>query len=95
MSNDAYIIGAVRSPTGKKKGTLAGVHAADLGAHAIQALLQRTGIDPGEVDDVIFGCVDQIGAQSGDIARTLCSGSMRERWDAPPIAPRSISGNEK
>jgi acetyl-CoA C-acetyltransferase len=70
MSNEAYIIGAVRTPTGKKKGTLAGVHAADLGAHAIQALLQRTGVDPGEVDDVIFGCVDQIGAQAGDIART-------------------------
>jgi acetyl-CoA C-acetyltransferase len=70
MSNEAYIIGAVRSPTGKKKGTLAGVHAADLGAHAIKALMERTGVDPGEVDDVIFGCVDQIGAQSGDIART-------------------------
>ncbi len=70
MSNEAYIIGAVRSPTGKKKGTLAGVHAADLGAHAIKALLERTGVEPGEVDDVIFGCVDQIGAQSGDIART-------------------------
>jgi acetyl-CoA C-acetyltransferase len=70
MSNEAYIIGAVRSPTGKKKGTLAGVHAADLGAHAIKALMERTGVDPGEVDDVIFGCVDQIGAQAGDIART-------------------------
>ena len=70
MSNEAYIIGAVRTPTGKKKGTLAGVHAADLGAHAIKALLARTGVDPGSVDDVIFGCVDQIGAQAGDIART-------------------------
>jgi acetyl-CoA C-acetyltransferase len=70
MSNEAYIIGAVRTPTGKKKGTLAGIHAADLGAHAIGALLERTGIDPGTVDDVIFGCVDQIGAQAGDIART-------------------------
>jgi acetyl-CoA C-acetyltransferase len=70
MSNEAYIIGAVRSPTGKKKGSLAGVHAADLGAHAIKALMERTGVDPGEVDDVIFGCVDQIGAQAGDIART-------------------------
>src|SRR5580700_12340928 len=70
MSNEAYIIGAVRSPTGKKKGTLAGVHAADLGAHAIKALLERTGVDPAQVEDVIFGCVDQIGAQAGDIART-------------------------
>ncbi len=70
MSNEAYIIGAVRTPTGKKKGTLAGVHAADLGAHAIKALLERTRVDPEQVEDVIFGCVDQIGAQAGDIART-------------------------
>jgi acetyl-CoA C-acetyltransferase len=70
MSNEAYIIGAVRSPTGKKKGTLAGIHAADLGAHAIKALIERTGVDPEQVDDVVFGCVDQLGAQAGDIART-------------------------
>ena len=70
MSNEAYIVGAVRSQTGKKKGTLAGIHAADLGAHAIKALIERTGIDPNEVDDVVFGCVDQLGAQAGDIART-------------------------
>jgi acetyl-CoA C-acetyltransferase len=70
MSAEAYIVGAVRTPTGKKKGTLAAVHAADLGAHAITALLQRSGVDPAQVDDVIFGCVDQLGAQAGDIART-------------------------
>jgi acetyl-CoA C-acetyltransferase len=70
MSAEAYIVGAVRTPTGKKKGTLAAVHAADLGAHAISALLQRSGVDPAQVDDVIFGCVDQLGAQAGDIART-------------------------
>jgi acetyl-CoA C-acetyltransferase len=70
MTNEAYIIGAVRTPTGKKKGTLGSVHAADLGAHAIRALIERTGIDPNHVDDVIFGCVDQIGSQAGDIART-------------------------
>jgi acetyl-CoA C-acetyltransferase len=70
MSTEAYIVGAVRTPTGKKKGTLAGVHAADLGAHAIHALIERVGVDPAEVDDVIFGCVDQLGPQAGDIART-------------------------
>jgi acetyl-CoA C-acetyltransferase len=70
MSNEAYIIGAVRTPTGKKKGSLAGMHAADLGAHAIRALVERTGIEPAHVDDVVFGCVDQLGAQAGDIART-------------------------
>src|SRR5215469_4744987 len=70
MSNEAYIVGAVRTPTGKKKGTLAAIHAADLGAHAIKALIERTGVDPGAVDDVIFGCVDQLATQAGDIART-------------------------
>ncbi len=70
MSNEAYIVGAVRTPTGKKNGTLAGIHAADLGAHAIRALLERTGVDAAEVEDVIFGCVDQLGSQAGDIART-------------------------
>ncbi|MBS0378864.1 MAG: acetyl-CoA C-acetyltransferase [Proteobacteria bacterium] len=70
MTQEAYIIGAVRTPTGKKKGTLANLHAADLGAHAIKALLERTQVDPAQVDDVVFGCVDQIGAQAGDIART-------------------------
>jgi acetyl-CoA C-acetyltransferase len=69
MSN-AYIVGAVRTPVGKKKGSLAGVHAADLGAHAIRALINRTGVDPGAVDDVIFGAVDTIGPLAGDIART-------------------------
>jgi len=68
--NEAYIIDAVRSPIGRKKGTLANTHSADLGAHAIRALIERTGIDPGAVDDVVFGCVDTIGAQAGDIART-------------------------
>jgi acetyl-CoA C-acetyltransferase len=70
MSNEAYIIEAVRTPTGKKKGTLAQVHAADLGAHVLKALLQRAAVDPAQVEDVIFGCVDQLGPQAGDIART-------------------------
>src|SRR5256885_9296375 len=70
MGNEAYIIGAVRTPTGRKKGSLAGVHAADLGAHAISSLIERTGVDPGEIDDVVFGCVDQVGPLAGDIART-------------------------
>ena len=66
----AYIIDAVRSPVGKKKGGLAQIHPADLGAHALSALVTRTSIDPNAVDDVIFGCVDTIGPQAGDIART-------------------------
>ena len=67
---EAYIIDAVRSPVGRRGGGLAGVHPADLGAHAIEALLGRTDIDPEAVDDVVFGCVDTIGPQAGDIART-------------------------
>ena len=67
---EAYIIDAVRTPVGKRGGGLAQVHPADLGAHVIKALVDRTGIDPGAVEDVIFGCCDAIGPQSGDIART-------------------------
>jgi acetyl-CoA C-acetyltransferase len=66
----AYIIDAVRTPVGRRGGGLSGVHPADLGAHPLRALVERTGIDPGAVDDVIFGCVDTIGPQAGDIART-------------------------
>jgi acetyl-CoA C-acetyltransferase len=67
---EAYIIDAVRTPVGRRGGGLAAVHSADLGAHAIKALIERTGVDPERVDDVVFGCVDTIGPQAGDIART-------------------------
>ncbi|GAA0925281.1 acetyl-CoA C-acetyltransferase [Streptomyces rhizosphaericus] len=68
--SEAFIVGAVRTPVGRRKGALSGVHPADLGAHALRALLERTGADPGAVDDVYFGCVSQIGAQTGNVART-------------------------
>ena len=67
---EAYLIDAVRTPVGKRGGSLAGVHSADLGAHVLRALVQRTGVDPGAVEDVVFGCCDNVGSQSGDIART-------------------------
>ncbi len=67
---EAFIVDAVRTPVGKRGGGLAGAHPADLGAHVISALVERTGVDPSAVDDVIFGCVDTIGPQAGDIART-------------------------
>jgi acetyl-CoA C-acetyltransferase len=67
---EAYIIDAVRTPVGKRGGGLSSVHSADLGAHVLRALVQRTGIDAGAVEDVIFGCCDAVGPQSGDIART-------------------------
>jgi acetyl-CoA C-acetyltransferase len=67
---EAYIIDAVRTPVGKRRGSLASMHSADLGAHVLSALVDRTGIDPGAVDDVIMGCCDTIGSQAGDVART-------------------------
>src|SRR3954470_19719217 len=69
-TSPAYIVDAVRTPVGKRGGALAGVHSADLAAHTIRALVDRTGIDPGAVDDVILGCCDTIGSQAGDVART-------------------------
>jgi acetyl-CoA C-acetyltransferase len=67
---EAYIVDAVRTPVGKRNGGLAAVHPADLGAHVIRAVVERTGIDPAAIDDVVVGCLDNIGAQAGDIART-------------------------
>jgi acetyl-CoA C-acetyltransferase len=67
---EAYIAGAVRTPVGKRNGGLAAVHPADLAAHVLTELVSRTGVDPAAVDDVIMGCVSQIGPQTLDIART-------------------------
>lgn len=66
----AYIVDAVRTPVGKRGGSLADMHSADLGGHVLRALMDRTGVDPGAVDDVIMGCCDTIGSQAGDVART-------------------------
>ncbi|MFD9905545.1 acetyl-CoA C-acetyltransferase [Streptomyces sp. NPDC059063] len=67
---EAYIVEAVRTPVGKRGGGLAAVHPADLGAHVLTALVERSGVDPAAVDDVVFGCLDTVGPQAGDIART-------------------------
>jgi acetyl-CoA C-acetyltransferase len=67
---EAYIAGAVRAPVGRRNGGLAAVHPADLAAHVLTELFRRTGADPAAVDDVIMGCVSQIGPQTMDIART-------------------------
>jgi len=67
---EAYIIDAVRTPVGRRGGGLAEEHPADLGAHAIKGLIDRVGVDPMTVDDVIMGCLDNMGPQAGDIART-------------------------
>ncbi|NKY35905.1 acetyl-CoA C-acetyltransferase [Nocardia speluncae] len=69
--SEAYVVDAVRTPVGKRGGALAGVHPADLGAAALQGLLSRHSLDPAKVDDVIVGCVDNVGPQAGNIGRTM------------------------
>jgi acetyl-CoA C-acetyltransferase len=68
--SDAYIVEAVRTPVGRRGGGLSQVHPADLGAVVLRALVDRAGVDPSAVEDVVFGSVDTIGPQAGDIART-------------------------
>ncbi|WFB11080.1 acetyl-CoA C-acetyltransferase [Streptomyces sp. LX-29] len=67
---EAYIVEAVRTPVGKRGGALSAVHPADLGAFVLRTLMDRAGCDPAAVDDVVFGCLDAVGPQAGDIART-------------------------
>ena len=67
---EAYIIDAIRTPTGRRRGSLAQVHGADLGASVLKALVTRQDIPEDDYDDVIFGCVDTVGPLAGDIART-------------------------
>ena len=66
---EAVIVEAVRTPVGKRGGGLAGVHPVDLSADVLTALVARTGIEPQQVDDVIWGCVSQVGDQSSNVAR--------------------------
>jgi acetyl-CoA acyltransferase len=68
-ARDAVIVDAVRTPVGKRNGSLAGIHAADLSAHVLSALVTRNGFDPAVVDDVVWGCVQQVGQQGGNVAR--------------------------
>ena len=67
---EAYLVEAVRTPVGKKGGGLSEAHPADLGAHVLKAVVERSGVDPNNVEDVVFGCIDMLGPQAGDIART-------------------------
>ncbi len=67
---EAYLVDAVRTPVGRRGGGLSAAHPADLGAHVLRALMERTSLDPAAVEDVVFGCVDTLGPQAGDIART-------------------------
>lgn len=67
---DAVIVAAVRTPIGKRNGALSSIHSADLSAHVLDHVVKQTGIDPTIVDDVVWGCVSQVGEQTFDIART-------------------------
>jgi acetyl-CoA C-acetyltransferase len=83
---DAFVVGAVRSPVGRRNGSLAAIHPADLGAHVLRALVDRTGVDPGEIDDVLWGCVGQMGPQASNIGRTtVLSAGFPERVPALTI----------
>jgi len=73
---DAYIVGAVRTAGGKKNGRLSKVHPIDLGAEVVDALVERTGVAVDDIDDLIFGCVSQVGAQSSNIGRNVCLASV-------------------
>ncbi len=73
---DAYIVGAVRSAGGRKNGRLSKIHPIDLGAAVVDALVATTGVAVTEIDDLIFGCVSQVGAQSSNIGRNVCLSSV-------------------
>ena len=87
---DAFIVDAVRTPSGRKGGGLSEVHPVDLGAHVLASVVDRTGIDPAAVDDVIFGCVCQVGAQAWNIGRNAWLSRRPARGgaggdDRPPV----------
>jgi acetyl-CoA acyltransferase len=72
---DAVIVEAVRTPVGRRNGGLSGIHPTDLSAHVLQSLVARAGLDPVHVDDVVWGCVSQVGEQTYDIARNAVLGA--------------------
>jgi acetyl-CoA acyltransferase len=82
---DAVIVDAVRTPIGRRKGAYADIHPGDLSAHVLTALAERTGLEPVEVDDVIWGCVSQVGDQSGSIGRV---GVLAAGW--PESVPSTV-----
>jgi acetyl-CoA C-acetyltransferase len=77
---EAFVVGAVRTPVGRRGGGLSGVHPADLGARVLRALVERTGVDPAEIEDVLWGCVGQMGPQASNIARTTALSAGFPEW---------------
>ena len=80
---DAVIVEAVRTPVGKRDGALSGTHPVELSALVLRALAERAGLDTAEVEDVIWGCVGQVGEQTADIARNA---ALAAGW------PESVTG---
>ena len=70
MVQEAFVVEALRTPVGKRGGSLSAVHPADLGAHVLKAVFDRTGLDPAVVDDAVIGCIDTIGPQAGNVGRS-------------------------
>ena len=90
MAQNAYIVSAVRTPGGRKNGSLSGWHPADMGAKVLDELVIRSGVNPKDIDDVIFGCVDQVGAQAGNLARNAVLASS-----LPESVPDSVDHHNK
>ncbi|GAB2972429.1 hypothetical protein GCM10017788_24070 [Amycolatopsis acidiphila] len=89
---DAVIVEAVRAPVGKRDGDLSAVAPADLSAHVLRALVERTGIDPAVVDDVVWGCVGQVVEQALDIARNAVLGAVDGgRWQDAYLYARAYT----
>jgi acetyl-CoA C-acetyltransferase len=92
---DAYIVDALRTPVGRRNGSYAGIHATDLGGFTMRSLVERTGVPAEAIDDVIFGCANQIGAQAGNPARTCwLSAGLPESVPATTVDRRCGSGQQ-
>ena len=95
MTREAFIVDAVRTPVGRRGGALSEVHPADLAAFTLNALVDRTGIDPGAVDDVILGCANQVGSQAANVARTAwLSAGLPESVPATTVDRRCGSSQQ-
>src|SRR5690625_7637262 len=93
--SEAYIIDALRTPVGRRNGAIAEIHSADLAAVPLSAMLERIGIDTAEYDEIILGCIDQIGPQAFDIARTaLLAGGGSEAVPGTTIDWQCGSGQQ-
>src|SRR5262245_39440806 len=92
---DAFIVGAVRTAAGRRRGRLSGWHPIDLGAAVLDELIRRTAIDPNTVEDVIFGCVNQVGAQGTNVARNAVLSSRLPESVPATTVDRQCSSSQQ